>query len=51
MTNAFKNLRPTKQEEFRKKAEYLIERGYVQNKTVDELAKEIYNKSKDESNE
>jgi hypothetical protein len=34
------------QKPFEEKAEYLIERGYVKDKTVEELAKEIFQKDK-----
>ena len=33
------------QKEYEQKAAYLLERGYVQGKTVQQLAKEIYEKS------
>jgi len=37
-------LTPTEQKPYIKKAEYLIDRGYVELKTVEQIAKQIYEK-------
>jgi ribonucleotide reductase beta subunit family protein with ferritin-like domain len=44
MKKDWKKLTDIEQKVFKDKAEYLIERGYVQGKTTEELAKEIYRK-------
>ena len=44
MENALKNIPHDKLEQYRSKAKYLIDRGYIFDKDIDTLAKEIYNK-------
>ena len=44
MENVLKNIPHDKVDEYRAKAKYLIDRGYVENLDVDILAKTIYNK-------
>ena len=43
MENVLKNIPQDKQEQYRSKAKYLIDRGYVYEEDVDNLAKKIYN--------
>ncbi len=45
MEKDWQKLTHEQQKVFEDKAEYLFERGYVQNKTVEELAKKIYETS------
>jgi hypothetical protein len=44
MMNRWHGLTQHERKEYEDRAAYLIERGYVQGKTVEELAKEIYEK-------
>jgi|SaaInlV_100m_DNA_5_1039725.scaffolds.fasta_scaffold03699_1 hypothetical protein len=46
MENASKNIPPELIDEYRAKAEYLIDRGYVNEKEVDKLAITMYNSDK-----
>ena len=45
MKKDWQKLSYEKQKDFKDKAGYLIDRGYVQGKTVEELAIEIYKKN------
>ena len=42
MKKDWQKLTYDQQKVFKDKAEYLLERGYIQGKTVEEIAKEIY---------
>jgi hypothetical protein len=44
MRKDWQKLTYEQQKVYKDKAEYLIERGYAQNRPVEELAKEIYTK-------
>jgi hypothetical protein len=46
MENASKNIPPELIDEYRTKAEYLIDRGYVSEKEVDKLAIAMYSSDK-----
>jgi mRNA-degrading endonuclease RelE of RelBE toxin-antitoxin system len=45
MKKDWQKLTYDQQKVFKNKAEYLLERGYIQGKTTEELAKEIYKNS------